>query len=319
MRSPSVSAPVLKAPFPYFGGKSRVGPIVWERFGNVRNYVEPFAGSLAMLLARPEPFHGTETVNDFDGFISNFWRAIKAEPEAVAVHADNPINENDLHARHAWLNGQRDPMVAKLEGNPNWYDAKIAGWWCWGLCCWIGSGWCSGKGPWNVVNGELVNVKGTAGEGVNRQRLDLADAGRGVNRQLVYLGAGTPTTGGRGIHGKGMNCALLEWFGLLSQRLRKVRVCSGDWSRVCTNAVTTRQGLTSVFLDPPYADTAKRSTDLYTMDSLSVAHEVRAWAIEHGTDPKLRICLAGYEGEHAMPDTWAKIAWKTAGGYASQS
>ena len=36
----------LKAPFPFFGGKSRVADNVWSRFGNVPNYVEPFAGSL---------------------------------------------------------------------------------------------------------------------------------------------------------------------------------------------------------------------------------------------------------------------------------
>ena len=41
----------LKAPFPWFGGKSKVAGLVWERFGDVANYVEPFAGSLAVLLA----------------------------------------------------------------------------------------------------------------------------------------------------------------------------------------------------------------------------------------------------------------------------
>lgn len=73
----------LKAPFPYFGGKSKVAPIVWERFGDVPNYVEPFFGSGAMLLARPHD-PGTETVNDKDGFVANFWRAVQHDPEAVA-------------------------------------------------------------------------------------------------------------------------------------------------------------------------------------------------------------------------------------------
>lgn len=45
----------LKAPFPWFGGKSRVASIVWERFGDVPNYVEPFFGSGAVLLGRPHP------------------------------------------------------------------------------------------------------------------------------------------------------------------------------------------------------------------------------------------------------------------------
>jgi hypothetical protein len=44
---------VLRAPFPWYGGKSRAAPLIWRAFGNVPNYVEPFAGSLAVLLARP--------------------------------------------------------------------------------------------------------------------------------------------------------------------------------------------------------------------------------------------------------------------------
>ena len=92
----------LKAPFPYFGGKSRVAREVWARFGNVRNYVEPFAGSLAVLLARPH-MPGVETVNDLDGFVANFWRALQHDPEGVAGYADYPVSELDLHARHKWL------------------------------------------------------------------------------------------------------------------------------------------------------------------------------------------------------------------------
>lgn len=84
---------------PGFGGKSRVAPAVWERFGCVRNYVEPFAGSLATLLARPHD-PGVETVNDIDCYIVNFWRALQHAPEEVAHWADSPVNEADLHARH---------------------------------------------------------------------------------------------------------------------------------------------------------------------------------------------------------------------------
>lgn len=61
----------VKAPFPYFGGKSRVASLIWERFGSVPNYVEPFFGSGAVLLARPY-LHGVETVNDADALLANF-------------------------------------------------------------------------------------------------------------------------------------------------------------------------------------------------------------------------------------------------------
>jgi hypothetical protein len=41
--------------------------------------------------------------------------------------------------------------------------------------------------------------------------------------------------------------------GELAARLRRVRVCCGDWRRILTPSVTTYIGLTGVFLDPPYA------------------------------------------------------------------
>ncbi len=95
----------LKTPWPYFGAKSKVAAIIWQRFGAIDNFVEPFAGSLAVLMRRPQPFGGVETVNDADSMVANFWRATQHAPEAVAEHADGPVNEADLHARHRWLVG----------------------------------------------------------------------------------------------------------------------------------------------------------------------------------------------------------------------
>lgn len=302
----------LKAPFPYFGGKSPIAPLVWTRLGDVPNFIEPFFGSGAVLLSRPHPPQ-LETVNDLDGLLCNFWRAIKADPGAVAEHADWPVNENDLHARHIWLVGQRESLTARLEGDPEYYDAKAAGWWCWGVCCWIGSGWCSGNGPWKSVDGMMTNT-GEAG-GIKRQLVHLGSKGLGVNRKRVHLGS--EWSDGVGIVNPNAN--IYEWFRALSDRLRRVQVCSGDWSRVCGPTPTTKHGLTGVFLDPPYADTAKRSDGLYAKDSLSVAHDVREWAIANGDNPLMRIALCGYEGEHEMPDSWECVAWKAHGGYGSRT
>ncbi len=254
---------MLQAPFPWFGGKSRVAPLVWRAFGDVRNYVEPFFGSGAVLLGRPQPFEGTETVNDKDGFVSNFWRAVSSEPDAVAEWADWPVNENDQHARHLWLVERRESLTAKLEGDPGYYDTQIAGWWVWGICCWIGAGWCSGDGPW------MRDDEG--------QRVHLGDAGQGVHRKLVHLG----------------NAGQGEWMRALSGRLRRVRVCCGDWTRVCGPTPTVKLGITGVLLDPPYASEADRTAGLYAEDSGSVAHAVREWAIQWGDDPRMRIALCG--------------------------
>jgi len=243
----------------------------------------------------------------------NFWRALAADPDAVADAANWPVNENDQHARHIWLVNQRATLTAKLEGDPDYFDVKIAGWWVWGICCWIAGGWCSGKGPWQSVDGQMTDVGADgiakrqrvhlgAGQGVHRKLVHLGDAGRGVHRQLVHLG-----DAGQG-----------EWFAALAARLRHVRVCCGDWERVCGPTPTVKQGLTGVLLDPPYGDDADRDTGCYAVDSGTVAADVRAWAIAHGDDPLLRIALCGYDTEHAMLDSWTAVPWKAAGGYGSQ-
>jgi site-specific DNA-adenine methylase len=69
------STAALRAPFPCFGGKSRAAARIWHAFGNVPNYVEPFAGSLAALLARPGGPGKVKTANDKAGLIWNVWRA----------------------------------------------------------------------------------------------------------------------------------------------------------------------------------------------------------------------------------------------------
>jgi DNA adenine methylase len=286
---------ILKAPFPYFGGKSRVAHLVWQRFGNVPNYVEPFAGSLAVLLSRPwSP--GIETVNDLDCFLSNFWRAISHDPEAVASWADWPVNEADLHARHLWLVNQQAEFREKMKTDPEFYDPKIAGWWVWGLCCWIGGEWC-----------KVTDVPDKLPH--------LGDAGRGINRKRPYLGG---VGKGMGVHSERV-AHLFDYFEALAKRLRDVRVCCGSWDRVMGPSVTIKHGVCGVFLDPPYSDSAGRSDHLYATDDMDVSNQVREWAIENGNNPLLRIALCGYEGEHQMPSDWECVAWKNRGGYGSQS
>lgn len=275
----------LQAPFPWFGGKSRVAPEVWERFGDVKNYVEPFFGSGAVLLGRPEEHtRSVETVNDLDGFVSNFWRSVAADPVETARYADWPVIEADLNARHSYLITARESLLRKLEGDPEYYDPRIAGWWVGGVCSWIGSGYCSGKGPWFVRNGELVKLSRS-----ERQLPHLGNAGTGVE----------------------------SWFALLSERLRRTRVANGDWKRVLGSSVTYRHGMTGVFLDSPYGGLVEQ-TRVYATDSAEVSEEVRAWCAENGNNPKLRIALCGYAGEghdELVSLGWSSHAWKAHGGY----
>jgi hypothetical protein len=335
-----------KAPFPWFGGKRRVADKVWAALGDVEQYVEPFAGSLAVLLGRPAWHEGTcETANDADQFLANFWRALEHDPDAVAPYADRPVNEADLFAIHLWLVNEGRERIAKMDANPDFFDAKVAGWWVWGINAWIGSGWCSGKGPWQKVNGEVVNVRqlphlGNAGQGVNRKRPHLANAGRGVNRQLPHLGdAGQGVNRKRphlGNAGQGVNrqlphlgdgnsqaqCRQSEnitaYFQQLAARLRKVRVCCGDWSRVCTNGALSYGDKVGIFLDPPYQGDV-RTADLYSCDDHTISIEVRDWAIANGDNPRYRIVLAGYVQEHqdAMPDMWRLYRYSASKSYGT--
>ena len=325
---------VLKAPFPWFGGKSRCADLVWERFGPIQNYVEPFFGSGAVLLANPAPC--TETVNDMDTYLANFWRALSKDPDAVASHADWPVNEADLTARHRWLVNQWE-FRERMKTDPDYFDAKIAGWWVWGQSAWIGGGWCELHGtrlprkrPHLGDAGKGVHRKlphlGDAGMGVPRQRPQLSNAGMGVHRKLPHLGdagKGVPrkrphlSDAGNGVHSSSTRDDIYAYMRALAARLRNVRVCCGDWTRVLGYSVTFgAHGLTGVFLDPPYSAEANREEALYAVEDLRVAHDVAAWARQNGENPLLRIALCGYEGEHDMPPSWEYVSWKTMGGYA---
>jgi hypothetical protein len=370
----------LKAPFPAFGGKSRVAPLVWERLGDVANYIEPFANSAAVLLARPHPPR-IETVNDLDAMIANFWRATKHDPEAVAEHADWPVNEADLHARHRWLvlSEAAAAFRQRMRTDPDYYDAKVAGWWVWGACCWIGSGWCQtpesaewSQTPkeasgWTGVHNNLPDKRpllaGPANEHGKRSHYGLGVFAKGSveqeKRPFLSCGRSTGDRGinvgpsdaqrpqladayarGRGVHGHDVasTCAqrrawLIDWFSRLRDRLRTVRVCCGHWSRVCGSpSVTTRLGLTGMFLDPPYptqaADgTESRAGNLYSTDGDRTGldwlrDEVLAWCRERGPDPLMRIAVCGYDtdGYAALEaEGWECVMWTASGGYGNRS
>ena len=236
----------------------RAAHLIWPRFGNIPNYVEPFAGSLAVLLARPgEP--QVETINDRDCMIANFWRALTFAPETVADYADAPVNEADLHSRHMWLSAQTD-FQERMLTDPEFFDPKIAGWWLWGRCAWIAGGWC---------DFENLSVK----------------TGR--------MGRSIPNMNFQGVHSdRILREGVQEHMVKLARRLRRTRVCCGDWSRLTTPAVCT--GVTAILLDPPYF--GGLSDGLYSHADATISARVRQWAIENGANPDYRICLCGYEG-----------------------
>jgi hypothetical protein len=66
-----------------------------------------------------------------------------------------------------------------------------------------------------------------------------------------------------------------------------------------------------VFLDPPYDE----GNENYSVGGAGIAGQVAEWARDNGDDPKLRIVLAGYEGEIEMPKSWTVHAYSATGAY----
>ena len=265
------------APFPYFGGKRSVASEVWSRLGAPAQYIEPFCGSAAMLLAAPKPA-ALEVVCDSSGFIANFWRAVKHQPAVCAEWADYPVSHIDLGARHVWLMAQRERIGAELHDAEWPGDAKVAGWWLWGQCSWIGSGWCEWDGKTPAIGaGQIPHA---------------SDAGMGYDALL--------TSGGRA-----------AWVALhrLAARLERVRVVHGHWTRCLNNHFGGAD--TAIFLDPPY----RAYEALYGGATLPVADECAAWARENAG---LRIALCGHRGDYDLPGwdavEWSRGRLTYAGG-----
>ena len=293
---------ILKPPFPYFGGKSIIAPEVWTALGDVRNYVEPFAGSLAVLLNRPAPFVGVETVNDFSCHLVNAWRAIQLAPDELAPLCIAPVAEVNTEAQHVALIAAGPSLRDRL-GDPTYYDATLAAWWIKGANEWIGVGWCAAEGPWQwtAEDGWQANGGGT------KRQLPHLGGGKGVNRQLPHLG-----DAGTGAYAQRVQ-AVTGWLCALRDRLCSVRIACGDWARVTGESVTTKHGLTGVFLDPPYA-----GTEYVYGETKSISADVGQWCAENGRNRLLRIVLAGRDTEHdhLLPLGWKKHVWSGKVGYS---
>jgi hypothetical protein len=159
-----------------------------------------------------------------NAFVSNFWRAIQHDPEAVAAHADWPVNETDLHSRHRWLvySDEARAILQRVRESPDAFDAKVAGWWCWGACMWIGSGWCdqaqAADGSTWIQRPVLDGGRGIISEDIGDKRPQLCNGttryGQGVHKQgpekrprLASHSAGgasgnQPAQPGTGVHGR---------------------------------------------------------------------------------------------------------------------
>lgn len=296
----------LEPPFTYFGNKRSAAHIVWERFGNVEHYVEPFAGSLAVLLGRPAE-HGRklETVNDKDGFIVNFWRAVANEPEAVAFWADHPKAEADLTARSIYLVEWGDSgALEKMMGSEDFYDVKAAGYWLYVVVNSIDHKIC--RGPWvrSPETGKIV--RGKPRSGVSKALPLLS------TRVVKWTKKTHNSWVGENLFEMRASEYAISTLVALSERLRAVRIVNGDWSRVVTNAVLDHRWVSvGVFLDPPY-DIGDASGVHDVCED--IAFDVAQWAVSKTGEENLRIAFCGYSNSKSaslLEDAgWTGVQWE---------
>ena len=72
----------LTPPFGYMGSKARIASRVVDLLPPHRGYVEPYAGSLSILLAkRPASL---EVANDLDRDLVTFWQVLRERPDELA-------------------------------------------------------------------------------------------------------------------------------------------------------------------------------------------------------------------------------------------
>lgn len=129
---------VIKPPFTYLGGKMAIASQIAALLPAHGHYVEPFAGSLSVLLAKPPS--ALETVNDLDRGIMAFWRVLRDRPadleracaltphsraEYAAARADAPGGDEVEQARRVWVlltqgrAGTLAPMGWRFTANPD--------------------------------------------------------------------------------------------------------------------------------------------------------------------------------------------------------
>jgi hypothetical protein len=271
------------SPFSHRGSKWLVAHEVWERLGDPKMYIEPFGGTLAMLLSRPATQQQVpkETVGDKDCLIAHFWRAVRKDPHSVAWHFVSPVSQIDLKARHKWLRSQRRIVEQKMLNDPDWFDSKIAGYWAWGQDLSCDGNWC----------------------GKNENYTNTLPWSRSMSMVRQFN-----------------ESELAEYYEQLALRLRNVGMVCGDWQdtvdygmRKYQNIVGVFVDTVGVFIDPPYSKESGRKAR-YAVDDWEVAHAAAEWCRIEGQRENYRIAFCGLAGEHEFPDNWICTAWESQGG-----
>ena len=132
---------ILTPPLKWAGGKAGNSMSSWicGQLPHARGYVEPFSGMLAVLLARRRS--AVEMVNDVDGNVVAFWRAIRDDCDELCRRvAATPASRDEFKVAHAAMTDPDTetmerawalavclgqcfiPNLSSLTWRPNWTD-----------------------------------------------------------------------------------------------------------------------------------------------------------------------------------------------------
>jgi hypothetical protein len=281
----------IRAPFPYYGGKYTVVDELNRRFGDVDVRIDPFCGSAAWILASPPV--KTEIINDLYADVVNAYRAVRADPDAVAYYCDYPVSELDRLARIWTLRETLPERAARCAADPNWYDARAAGYYLYTVSTDIKAQPYK-RGPWVVENGKLVKRSGADG------------MTKSVPGMLKSAGVA-----------KERYASLVAWFRQIAERLRGVFILCGDWRRVVEPFSFGKHGVTAILIDPPYPGYEQSYA---IKDTYSVWFDAARWAVANGDNQNVRIAVCGYwtsETDAVFPADWKRFRWRTNGGFGN--
>jgi len=273
--------------FPYVGGKYTIAPEINRRFGTIDTRIDAFTGSSSWILASPPVKH--EIVNDLDGYVVNYLRAVKYAPDEVARHLDFPRAELELIAYHHYTRDRLPELVARLGGDPDYYDPILAARWAYVMAHKYDPS-LNKSGGWLVHDGRLIYERGAGRiRGSLNSRPSLL--ARLINERRVS-----------------------EYVAALSERLRNVCIFWNDFEVVAGKAKQPELGVVGILLDPPYPRHLHNYD--YDTDGADVWHRAARWAVSNGDNPRLRIAVCGYndaESDALFPSGWARFVWRRSG------
>lgn len=156
----SDSAMPIKALAPWFGGKRTLAPRIVAELGKHNFFVEPFCGSLAIIMAKPKA--GMETVNDLHSDLINLARVVASDsaPDLFARAARMLMHEG-IHAefKAALTLIECDPAPSVDAVEPRHVDRALA----YLVMSWQGRNGSAGTRPGNITMARRFTSNGGSG------------------------------------------------------------------------------------------------------------------------------------------------------------